>query len=326
MNTAVTGASGHIGANLIRSLSANSHSVRLLKHHRTRALEDLDIPVIKGDLFNKASLAKLCEGVEVVFHLAAQISIGNFSMDQLLHVNVEGTKNVIRACRDTGVKRLVHFSSIHALSHEPLSEPMTEKNLLAVGSRFGYEKIKALAEQEVMQTAHGNNLEIIVLNPTAVLGPYDFAPSYLGQFLIRLYQHKIPGLVPGGYDWVDVRDVVKAAITAAKSGRNGERYILSGHWVNLRELAETASIVTGKNLHPPMLPGWIANIGLPFIQTWVKIRKEHPLYTRESLQILKLGNRDIRHDKATRELEYHPRPLEETLRDGYDWFRMNGYL
>lgn len=326
MEIAITGATGHIGVNLVRALMAGGHTVKALHHQNFSTLEELKIPCVKGDLLDFDSLVTLFEGVEVVFHLAAQISIGNFSMDHLLHVNVEGTGNVIRACRKAGVKRLIHFSSIHALSHEPLKETMTEKNPLALQSRLGYEKTKALAEQEALQAARENNLEIVILNPTAVLGPYDFAPSYLGQFLIRLYQKKIPGLVPGGYDWVDVRDVVQAAVAAIEKGKNGERYLLSGQWVDLVGFAQITSRATGKPFKPVLLPGWLSWVGLPFIQAAAKIRNEHPLYTKESLLILKSGNRHISHDKATREFGFQPRPLEETLKDTFDWYRENHYI
>ena len=326
MIAAVTGASGHIGANLIRALIEQKHEVKALYHLNNRAFKGLNISVVKGSLDNTDALNTLCEDVDVVFHLAAQISIGNDSMVQLLEVNVEGTKNVIKACRKAGVKRLVHFGSIHALDPEPLNEPMDEGNPISLESSKPYERTKAISEKIAMDTALANGLEIVVLNPTAVIGPWDFGPSYLGQFLIRLHKKKLPGIIRGGYNWVDARDVANATISAAENGRNGEKYILSGTWVELSELIALVEKACGKKLQIPVFPMILAKIGIPFLHIWARINNQHPIYTRESLEIIKSGNRNISHLKATRELNYSPRPLIDTLKDTYKWYQSNNYI
>ena len=326
MKVAVTGASGHIGANLIRELITGNNSINALLHVEAKAFQDVDINIVRGSLKNIASLKHLCECADVVFHLAAQISIRNFNLSQLSETNIEGTRNVIRACRETGVRRLIHFSSIHALDPEPLNNPMDESNPLNLESNLPYERSKALGEKIALETALKDGLEVIVLNPTAVIGPWDFGPSYLGQFLIRLYKGKIPGLVKGGYNWVDARDIAKATISAAKKGRSGERYILSGHWASLTELAQLAGEATGMDLGKPVLPGFIARTGLPFIQALSWTRNEHPLYTRESLQIIRTGNQNVQHQKATKELNYQSRSLLSSLKDTYNWYKLYNYI
>ena len=326
MKVAVTGASGHIGANLIRKLIDRGDKVRVLQNKTNLAFKNLDVNIVEGNLNNTGSLIGLCDDVEIVYHLAARISIGNFSLEQLMKVNFTGTENVINACKETGVKRMVHFSSIHAYKHEPLDVPLTESNELNLESNIVYERTKALAEELVLKNAMENGLEIVVVNPTAVVGPWDFGPSYLGQFLIRLYKKKIPALIPGGYDWVDVRDIADGAIAAALRGVNGEKYILSGNWLSLKELTEFAGRASGKNLRVPVIPYFLGVIGLPFIQTWAKLKNEHPLYTRESLQILQSGNKNIQHIKAAKALGYVPRPFNITLKDTFNWYKLNKYI
>ena len=326
MKVAVTGASGHIGANLVRKLIDRGDKVSVLQHKTNMAFKGLDLSLVEGDLNDMGSLIRLCDDVEIVYHLAALISIGNFSLKQLMKVNFTGTENVINACKKTGVKRMVHFSSIHAYKHEPLDVPLNESNELNLKSNIVYERTKALAEELALKKAMENGLEIVVVNPTAVVGPWDFGPSYLGQFLIRLYKQKIPALIPGGYDWVDVRDIAEGAIAAAIHGINGENYILSGNWLSLREFTEFASRASGKNLNVPVIPYFLGVLGLPFIQTWAKLKNEHPLYTRESLQILQNGNKNIQHFKAGEALGYVPRPFNITLKDTFNWYKLNKYI
>jgi len=326
MKIAVTGGSGHIGSNLIRALLSDKHQVKALSHLHKRAFDGLNIELVQGGLELPHTLEKLCEGVDVVFHLAAMISIGQFNMKELLKVNVDGTQNMIEACKKTGVKRMVHFSSVHALNQYPLNQPLTEENPLNLDSPVPYERTKAMGEHMVLNSALKNGLDVVIVNPTAVIGPNDFRPSFLGQFLLRLHSKRIPGLVHGGYDWVDARDVARGAIEAARRGRAGERYLLSGTWAELPELTGLIGEVLGKNLRLPMFPHIVARIGVPFIQVWSKWHKEDPLYTKDTITILRNSNSRVSHDKAANELSYHPRPLVETLKDTYQWFKTYHYL
>jgi len=165
-------------------------------------------------------MVQLFSGVDVVFHLAAQISIDNKHTQQVFETNVSGTQKVIEACKITGVKKLVHFSTIHTIHSYGQEKPLDETNPLIASSNIAYETSKAEAEKLVLAAA-SDGLGAVILHPTAVIGPYDFQPSYLGQALIKIYKNQLPMLVPGGYDFVDVRDVAKAAIEAATKGRQG---------------------------------------------------------------------------------------------------------
>ncbi|MCX6234530.1 MAG: NAD-dependent epimerase/dehydratase family protein [Bacteroidetes bacterium] len=321
MNIAVTGASGHVGSCLCRDLLERGHHVRVLIYHDTKGIEGLDVQKIKGDMLDIESLKELCRDVDIVFHLAAKISIGGFSKADVFNTNVNGTKNIIQCCIEMGVKRMVHFSSIHAFRNNPVDKPLDETWPTVGSSRFIYDWSKAESEKVVLN-AVSLGFDAVIINPTAVIGPYDFKPSYLGLAFKKMAANKLPMLVQGGYNWVDVRDVVKGAISAAIKGRRGEKYILPGKYMTLKEIALTIKDITGKKVPEFICPGTIAKIFVPFIEIFAKLRNEPPLYTCESIDILRECNLYIQGTKANNELDYTPRPIEETISDTIEWFNV----
>jgi dihydroflavonol-4-reductase len=324
MKIAVTGASGHVGANLCRSLIAEGHIVKALVHTHSDSLKGLDLEIIQGGINDLEALRKLCKDTEIVFHLAAVISIDG-QKDKLFEVNVEGTKNLISVIRENGVKKLIHFSSIHALTHRPYHELMDETRPLVTEGPMWYEITKSLADKMVLE-ATTNGLNAVVINPTAIVGPFDFKPSLVGTVLIRLYNKSLPALVPGGYNWVDVRDVVQGAMAAMDKGRSGERYILGGKWVSVKDLALLVEQVTGKKVIKLTIPTLVAQIGVPFIKAYARITGQEPLYTFDSLRTLREVNTRISIQKAETELGYNSRDLALTIRDTMDWFKANGHI
>ncbi len=325
MTVVVTGACGHIGTNLVRTLIDSGRPVRSLVHVHNRGIDGLDTELVKGDIRDPESLYRAFRDAEIVYHLAACISLSMRGWPQLESINVIGTRNVVEACLRAGVKRLVHFSSIHALQEKPLSAPVDESRPLTDSPDFPpYNRSKALGENEVRRGIE-KGLDAVILNPTAIIGPHDYEPSYLGRALLDMAQHKLPALVTGGYDWVDVRDVVQGAITAEKKATSGERYILSGHWLSISGITDIISEITGTP--PPRLtvPLWLARLGVPVVAAVSKLTGKNPLYTSFSLKALN-SNRNMSHEKASRELGYQPRPLRETITDALQWFRDTGQL
>jgi len=322
--TAVTGATGHVGANLVRALLAQGRPVRALVHRDRRALEGLDVEIVQGDVRDPASLRRAFVDVEVVYHLAARISLLMTDWPLLEAVNVVGTRNVVEACLHRGA-RLVHCSSIHALVQEPLDVPVDESRPLADSHRHTpYDRSKAAGEREVRQGI-ARGLDGIIVNPTGIVGPYDYRPSYLGGVLLKIAQGQPLPLVNGGFNWVDARDVAQAAIRAEKEAPTGSRYILSGHWVSLRDLAATVEELTGLHRARAVFPLWLAYVGLPFTSAYARLTRQPLLYTRASLKAVR-SNRSISHERASRDLGYRPRPFRETIADTLRWFRENGYL
>jgi len=325
MRIAVTGANGHVGVNLCKSLLELNHEVRALSHKNTQGLKGLPLELVKGDILDYQSLKILLKDVDVVYHLAARISISGDSDGMVFKINADGTQNIVNAASECSVKRLIHFSSIHAFQQKPHDILLDETRPLVESNGFAYDLSKATGERYVIQGVK-NGLDTIILSPAAIIGPSDPQPSLIGNAVLQLYHNKIPALVPGGYNWVDVRDVVSGAISAIHRGRPGEKYLLSGHWHSLEEFSELIHRYSGKKTVKTILPFWIAKLGLPFITSYSLLTKSEPLYTRESLSILSEGNRMISNTKAKNELGFIPRPFVETIRDLLEYFKMNGYL
>ncbi|HEY9114466.1 MAG TPA: NAD-dependent epimerase/dehydratase family protein [Bacteroidales bacterium] len=322
MKIGITGASGFVGGNLVRRLLRGDYQIRALAHNNHETLDGLDIEVVQGDILRPETLVDFCKDLDVVFHLAGFISIGGDPVKKLYQINVEGTKNLVNACKSAGVKRFIHFSTIHAFETTPANKMLNEKRKLATKSSSPYEHSKAIAEKWVIEQ-QSENFDVIVLNPTAIIGPNDFKPSLTGELFVKVCQGNLPALVPGGYNWVDVRDVCDGAISAITKGKGGEHYILSGQWKSAVDLVKMISKENGKEIKTPVFPFWAAQIGLPFIWLYSKISGSKPLYTFESIKILKFGNLKISNAKARKVLGYGPRPLIESVRDTLDWLHEN---
>jgi len=324
MKVAVTGASGHIGNCLVRELKKQGAVVKVLVHNFSSDLDELDVELIIGNLLDPRSLNTLCEGVDVVFHLAAQIDIGNRSAAQIYETNVTGTRNLIKSAISGKTKKFIHFSSIHAFQTEPLHMMLDESRPLVEKDKIIYEYSKAEGEREVKKAVK-EGLNAVILNPTAVIGPFDYRSSYLGQALIKIYQNKLPFLVSGGYNWVDVRDVVAASIQAVESGQNGENYILSGKYCSLQDLSVMISELSGCKI-PMIIPVALAQLACPFFKIYSTISNKEPLYTYQSLNILVNSPTNISNAKAKKELGYESRPLVQSLRDTFDWYKENNII
>jgi dihydroflavonol-4-reductase len=325
MTVVVTGATGHLGANLVRALIAQGRPVRCLVHVNSRPIDGLPVEIVPGDVSDLDSLCRAFQGADVVYHLAARISLSIDDWPALEAINVAGTRNVVEACLKAGVRRLVHISSIHALAQEPLSVPVDESRPLVVSRRCPpYDRSKAAAEV-VVRRAIERGLDAVIIYPTAILGPYDYQPSYFGEALLLLARHKLPALVTGGFDWVDVRDVVAGAMLAEEQAPRGAGYLLSGHWVSMCDVAAGVAEITGVPAARFVCPLWLARASAPIIKGISRLNGKRPLYTDVSLRALQ-SNRRISHDKATRELGYQPRPFRETLVDTLRWFEENGQL
>ena len=325
MSVAVTGGAGHVGANLVRSLLEQGRKVKALVHNDTRAFRGLDVELIQGDVLNKDTLLKCFDGVETVFHTAALITIDSLDKKRVFNININGPKNVADACMTCGVKRLVHFSSIHAFCSHPENEFIDEKRTLALEkSHFCYDRSKALGQTEILKAVE-KGLDAVIVNPTAVIGPHDFKISRMGNVILDIYHRRLPMLAKGGYNWVDARDIVLGALAAEKKGRTGESYLLSGKWSSFKELSLLISYCTGKKTTRIMAPHWSAKVAAPFSVMAARVSGKKPLFTPMAVRSVKM-HRYISHYKATDELDYHPRPLEVTIKDTLDWFKDQGLL
>ncbi len=324
MTIAVIGASGHIGNNLCRALLKKGYRVKALIHENETSLEGLDLIKERGDILDPEKLREFLTGCDVVFHAAGKISIDGDRDGMVQAVNVTGTKNIVEASLASGVHKLIYFSSIHALDQYP-EGPLDESRPLVEQSRVFHDLTKSDAEREVMKGI-AQGLDAVIIIPTAAIGPYDFQPSLMGQGLIALYNRKLPSLVNGGFDWIDVRDIAKAAIAAMERGRAGERYVISGMWKTVRDLAFLVEEATGAPVPKFTTPPWLAKMGVPLVKVVSRITHTPMLYTYETLEVLLRSNRNISSLKARRELGFYPRPLSETLKDTFEWYKESGVI
>lgn len=324
MVTLVTGAAGHVGANLVRELLARGRTVRVLVKTDTRGFDGLPVERSSGDVTDPQSLESAFRDVSVCYHAAAFISVDGRDHKDLSRINIEGTRNVVEACRKVGA-RLVHFSSIHALSEFPLDQPVDEERPLAIeDGALPYSRTKAVGEKVVLD-AVAQGLNAVIVNPTGIVGPHDYKLSHMGETVRDLAARRLPALIPGAYDFVDVRDVVAGAIAAEERGRTGERYIVSGHYVTVRELAESVHRVAGPR--PPRMtcPMWLARMVAPPVTWFSLMAGVRPKFTSSSLAVLRSNGRTTC-AKANRELGYEPRPLDETIATTVEWLRSAKFL
>jgi len=320
MKAVITGASGHLGANLIPALLDEGTSVRVVAHRNLDAFDGLDVEVVTGDVLDRPTLDAAFAGCDVVYHLAAVISITGDPNGLVHRVNVEGAANAAEAALAAGVGRFVHCSSIHAFDLSSGADTVDEASpRVPTGSRShaAYDRSKADGERAVREVI-ASGLDGVIVHPTSVIGPRDLEPSRMGRFFIRLRDRSLPSLVRGGFDFVDARDVASGMIAAALRGRRGQSYLMGGRHLPVEAVARIAERVAGVRPPRAVLPVWVARLGIPFIAAIARIRRVEPLYTSESLNALGLSSR-IDHSLAVRELGYTVRPIEETIADIYSW-------
>ncbi len=324
MTVAITGASGHVGANLVRALLTRGERVRVLVHRDTRAIDGLEVERVEGDVLDPASLRKVFDGADLVFHLAAYITLLD-DRKRLEATNIEGPANVVAACLETGVRRLVHASSIEALLHRSCVRPVVEDDPPDVEKlETAYGRSKALGVRKVLAGVE-RGLDAVIVNPTAVVGPWDFKPSNFGQMFLDFARGRLPALVGGGFDLVDVRDLVEGILAAAEKGRTGESYLVSGEFVRISEIAAMLEEITGARRPRITTPMWLARFGALFTPAYYKLSGARPRFTTMSINMLD-GDYRVSSAKAERVLGYTHRPVREGIETAVLWFRENSYL
>lgn len=325
MRVAVTGASGHLGNVVCRVLVEQGHAVRALVRADHRALNGVPVELVPGDVLDGESLRRLCAGCEAVVHCAAVISTDGDPTAVVHHTNTQGPLNLWDAARACGVRRYVHVSSVHAVTELPHSDPYDESRPYKVDGT-AYDRSKSAAEQALRERAQADAMELVVLRPSAILGPYDSKPSKMGAALLDFYNGKVPVLPPGGYDLVDVRDVARSVVAAITHGRPGEVYLLSGAYCTMKELAQCIAQVTGRRMPQRVLPFGLLRALLPVVRLWAWLTRSAPSFTREAIEALRNGHPRMDSSKAQRELAHRARPLLQTLRDFYSWQQEAGHI
>lgn len=324
--TVVTGGTGHIGANLVAALRADGEDVLVVSQAEPGSTVRLGARWMHADVRDAVAIRRAFEGADVVYHLAGVISVVGGMGGLVESVNVDGTRTVAEVALAAGVRRLVYCSSVHAFDLvAAVGQVIDESSPRALGRGVpAYDRSKACGEVELHRMVD-RGLDAVVVNPTGVVGPVDEAPSRMGTVMLALWRRRLPAVVSGGFDWVDVRDVVAALRAAAQVGRIGESYLLPGHLRTMSQLAELARDCSGIAVTRHTAPVWTARIWSP-LATVIARRTRSPLLpTREALRTLRTMPA-IDGAKAARELGHHPRPIEQTVADLYRYFKETGQV
>lgn len=322
MRVAVTGAAGLLGATLVRELLSHGAEVRAADLKRSPGLDGLDIEFVRTDVLDPEGLVAAMDGTEIVYHLAAMISIVGDPSGQVHRVNVEGPGNVARAAIRAGVKRVIHCSSVHAFDLERCGPSLDEDGPRTIGNHApAYDRSKYAGEQRILAVA-GSEVDVVIVNPSGIIGPHDYGPSRMGETILQLRDRKIPVNVGGGFDFVDVRDVSNGLIAAATCGKPGENYLLSGTRISIKELGQLVAAHSGTRA------SWV-DMPLPLVEPLgplvLKLTRpgKVPLFTPDSLHALRWSPA-VSHHKAASELGYAPRAIHHTVGDTLDWFAEQG--
>ena len=326
----ITGAAGHLGSNIVKKLLEENKKMRVfIKNGDKLPIADERIEVFYGDVRDRDSLNLFMKGLEgkdsILIHCAAIVSIASKYDDMVYQVNVNGVKNVMNECLENNIKRVVHVSSVHAIPEKKPGEVITEVDHFDKNIVEGlYAQTKAEASQYVLDMAK-KGLNVSIVHPSGIFGPGDYGHGHLTQMVIDYCNHRLTAAVQGGYDFVDVRDVVDGILSCAKNGKKGECYILSNRHYEVKEILGILHDITGHKPIKTYLPMWFAKWTAPLSELYYKIRKQAPLYTAYSLYTL-TTNSYFSHEKATKELGYQTRPMEETLKDTVTFLKEQGRI
>lgn len=324
----VTGATGHVGNVLVRELLNHGYTVRVvvLPEDDQLPIAEQDVEIVQGDVTDVSSLEHAFSGADVAFHLAGIITIMPGMVSLLERVNVDGLRNVINACRNNNVNRLVYTSSIHALAEPPHGTVIDESQPFDPDRVLGdYARSKARAALLLQDEVNKGKLDAVICCPTGIIGPYDYKISNIGQLIIDFASGHLKSYVSGAYDFVDVRDVAQGLILAAEKGQSGRHYIFSGSQVQVPELMEELARDTGYPAPTYRIPSGIARTAGILASIYYRLARRRPLFTAYSIDVLR-SNSEVSSIRAQEELGFTARAWQESIRDQVEWFRTEGML
>jgi nucleoside-diphosphate-sugar epimerase len=321
--TLVTGATGHLGANLVRRLVLDGERVRVLLRPSSdlRAIDGLDVERAFGDLRDPASLAAAVDGCARVYHCAAKIQTTAGGEREIYDTNVLGTRNILAAAARARVSRVVVTGSFSAVGYHP-DRPSDERDPFNPFARaLPYERSKAAVEHECLK-AVVEGLDVVIAISCAIIGPYDFKPSRMGRVIRDFAQGRMRAYTPGGFEFVAARDIVQGHLLAMERGRSGQRYILSTEFVTVDTMMQWMEEITGRprprlRLPPPLMAA-IASVASPVISAVAPDRPQR--LTPGAVHLLRL-NRRADCSKARQELGYCPTSVKEAVREAHAWFQ-----
>ena len=325
----VTGGTGFVGANLVRELLQDGRAVRVLARAGgdRRALQDLAVEVVDGDLTDPASLGAAMRGVTTVFHVAADYRLWAADPSMLYRANVDGTRNLLQAAADAGVARVVYTSTVGALGIPRDGTPGTETTPVSLADMVGpYKRSKFLAEQVALEFARGG-LPVVIVNPSAPIGPWDVKPTPTGQMIVDALHGKLFATVDTGLNLVHVRDVARGHILAEEKGRVGEKYIL-GHLdgnLSLAAIGRLIAEVSGCRAPKVRIPYAVAWCAAACSEGFARLTGGVPKVPLDAVRMAR-KRMFFSPAKAVRELGLPQTDVRVAVRDAVGWFFQHGYV
>ncbi|MGA2390703.1 MAG: hopanoid-associated sugar epimerase [Candidatus Sulfotelmatobacter sp.] len=328
MKSFVTGATGFLGSHVARMLGEQGADLRLLVRPTSnlKNLEGLNAETAVGDLRDTASVEKAMQGCEVVFHVAADYRLWLKDPDEMYRSNVEGTRAILAAAHKNNVRCVVYTSSVATMGFTGNGRPANEDSPVSLADMIGhYKRSKFMAEQVALE-AGCNGMRVITVNPTTPIGEQDIKPTPTGRIVVDFLKRKFPAYVETGLNLVDVRECALGHIAALEKGRSGERYILGGENLTLKQILDKLGAISGLPSPTVKLPYFVAYAaGLVDENFSGRLMGREP---RATVETVRMGKKKMwaSSAKAERELGWKTVPADDALRRAVEWFRANAYV
>jgi dihydroflavonol-4-reductase len=328
MKALVTGATGFVGSHVAQLLSAQGADLRLLVRatSRTENIADLKAERAVGELRDSDSLKQAMQGCDFVFHVAADYRLWVRDPQEMYGCNVEGTRAIIRAARESGIRRVIYTSSVATMGFTPTGHIADETSPVALEDMVGHYKRSKFMAEEIALEAGRNGADVVVVNPTTPVGEQDLKPTPTGRIIVDFLKRKFPAYVDTGLNLVDVKEVARGHLLAMEKARPGERYILGGENLTLKQILDRLSALTGLPSPRMKVPHWVALGFAAFDQllTGTILGRE----PRATLDAVRMGRKKMfaSSARAQRELGYQVVAVDNALRRAIKWFQSHGYV
>ncbi len=324
----VTGATGFLGSHVARALIEQGADLRLLvrANSNTKNIDDLKAERVIGDVRDPASLEKGIAGCDAVFHVAADYRLWVRDPEEMYRSNVEGTRSILEAARKSGVRRVVYTSSVATMDFTSDGQPADENSPVSLERMIGpYKRSKFMAEQVAIEAARAGQ-DVVIVNPTTPVGERDIKPTPTGRIVVDFLKKKFPAYVDTGLNLVDATECARGHIAALEKGKTGERYILGGENLTLKQILDKLASLTGLPSPKLRVPYAMALATGVVDEVFTgRIRGKEP---RATIDAVRMGRKKmfVSCAKAQRELGWKCVPVNDALRRAVQWFRQNGYV
>ena len=323
----VTGATGFVGSHVARVLAEQGADLRLLVRSGSdpKNIEGLKADRVVGDLCDPASLEKGMAGCDVVFHVAADYRLWVRDPERMYRANVEGTRAILKAALQNGVRRVVYTSSVATMGFSSNGHVADENSPVSLENMIGpYKRSKFLAEEVAIEAGH-SGMDVVVVNPSTPVGERDIKPTPTGRIILDFLKKKFPAYVDTGLNLVDVTECAHGHVAALEKGRTGERYILGGENLTLKQILDELAAITGLPSPKVRVP-YVVALATGVVDEILtgRILKREP---RATIDAVRMGRKKmfVSSNKAARELGWKIVPVDNALRCAVEWFRANGY-